>query len=525
MASLPELEDALKNADAAGDTAAAQVLADEIVKMRGPVGDPNRGASSNSTMNMLTMGAMPKINAAGGSLIDSTVGAIKGEGFKFSDNYNKQLAQQRADQTAYEAQNPVKSGIGKATGLLGGMAMLPAAMPFKGAGWGAGIGNAATTGAAYGGIGGAIQDAGSLNERGVNTLKGGATGAAIGAIAYPVIRGIAAGVGKILGPKATTLQTTPEIKGQAQAAYKEAENFGVKLEPQGYSNLVDQITGDVIAPGRISEKLSGVTDSLHPASKKLVEGLQQTKGMELSLDEVWQIRNVASEIASQTADGRPTKDAAMAMKVLDKIDNFVSDLPNQPLNVSSGDAAAAVAARDKATGLWRQMIQSSKIDRALFKAEVASATNYSQAGHAQAVRREFSKLVLSPQFEKTFTPEQQTAIRAVVDGGSFEKFFRFFGKMAPQGGLSQMLHLGSAIQSGGLTIPLSAATSASQFGASQSSLGKAALANAMTKGGPQYGGLLKSPAASNAEQMMMGLLGPSVGNATQHLLGSRRPAR
>ena len=34
MASLPELEAALKNADAAGDAASARVLADEIVKMR-----------------------------------------------------------------------------------------------------------------------------------------------------------------------------------------------------------------------------------------------------------------------------------------------------------------------------------------------------------------------------------------------------------------------------------------------------------------------------------------------------------
>lgn len=485
----------------------------ELERRKGPMGDASRGSAANSAMNMLTLGAMPKINAAGGSLIDSTIGAIKGQGFNFSDNYNRHLAQQRADQSAYETQNPVKSGLGKTAGLLGGVAMLPAATPFK-----SGFANAVTTGTLYGGAGGAMQDANSLPERATNTLKGAGTGAALGAVAYPVIKGIAWGVGKILGPKATTLPTTPEIKGQAQTAYKEAENFGVKLEPQGYANLVDQITNDVIAPGRISEKLAGVTDSLHPASKKLVEGLQQTKGMELSLDELWQINNIADEIAGQTVDGRPTKDAAMAMKVLDNIDNFVSDLPNQPVNVTEGDVAGAIAARNKATGLWRQMIQSSKIDRALFKAEVASETNYSQAGHAQAVRREFSKLVLDPRFEKTFSPEQQTAIRDVVKGGSFENFFRFIGKMAPQGGLSQMLHLGSAIQSGGLTIPISVAASASQYGASKSSMGRAAIANAMTKGG----GLLSNPKALSAEKMMMGLLGPIAGNSPQYLLGARR---
>lgn len=489
-----------------------------VKKRSMPVGDPTRGAASSSAMNMLTMGAMPKINAAGGSLIDSTIGAIKGEGFNYSDNYNKQLAQQRADQAAYEEQNPVKSGVAKGVGLTAGMAMLPAATPFK-----SGLANSVTTGAAYGGVGGAIQDANNMEERGTNILKGGGTGAAIGAVAYPIIKGVAAGVGKILGPKNAPSLTTEQIKAQSQAAYKEAENFGVKLEPQSYSNLVDDITGSVITPGRISEKLSGVTDSLHPASKKLVEGLKQTKGMELTLDEVWQIRNVANEIASQTADGRPTKDAAMAMKVLDKIDDYVTNLPNQPINVASGDAAGAVAARDRATALWRQMIQSSKIDRALLKADVASKTNYSQAGHAQAVKREFSKFLLDPRFTKTFTPEQQQAIQAVVDGGKIENIFRHFGKMAPQGGLSQMMHLGSALQSGGLTVPLSAATAASQFGAAQSTLGKADLANALIKGGQGY----KSPvntASSKTQQMMLQLLGPSVGNMVnrQPAYGGRR---
>lgn len=518
MADLQTLENAFLKAHKAGDTNAAGTLAAEIKRMRndGPIGDPSRGAASNSTMNMLTMGAMPKINAAGGSLIDSTIGAIKGEGFNYSDNYNKQLAQQRADQDAYEAQNPVKSFAGKAAGIAGGMAMLPAAAPFK-----SGLANAITTGAAYGGAGGAIQDANSMGERGKNILKGGGTGAAMGAVAYPVIKGIAWGVGKVLGPKNAPALTTENIKAQSQAAYKEAENFGVKLDPQGYSGLVDDITGSVITPGRISEKLSGVTDSLHPASKKLVEGLQQTKGMELTLDEVWQIRNVANEIAGQTADGRPTKDAAMGMKILDKIDDFVSNLSNQPMNVSSGDAAGAVAARDKATGLWRQMIQSSKIDRALLKADVASSTNYSQAGHAQAVKREFSKFLLDPRFTKTFTPEQQQAIQAVVEGGPIENIFRHFGKMAPSGGLSQMMHLGSALQSGGLTVPLSAATAASQYGSAQSTLGKASLADALTKGGAPSA----NPVTTKAQQMMMQLLGPSIGNMTnrQPAYGARRP--
>lgn len=475
------------------------------------VGDANRGASSSSAMNFLTMGAMPKINAAGGSLIDSTIGAIQGEGFNFSDNYNKHLGQQRADQAAYEEQNPVKSTLAKTAGFAGGVAMLPALAPFKAAGAVPGMANAATTGAVYGGTAGAIQDANSIKERGLNTLKGGGTGAALGAAAYPVIRAISAGVGKILGNNGTPRPTTQQIKEQSQANYKLADSFGVRLEPQGYSNLVGKITDDIITPSRISEQLSGVTDTLAPASKKLVEGLQKTKGMDLSLEELHQIRTVASEIADQMVEGRPTKDAAMAMKILDHIDDFIDDLPNQPINVASGDAAAAVAARQEATAGWRQMIQSSTIDRAMNRAEINAATNYSQAGMAQAVQREFANLAKSPRFSRTFSPDQQKAIMAVVEGGPIEKLFRFFGKSAPSGGLSQMLHLGSALQSGGATVPLSIAASASQAGAASSKLNKADLVDALIKGGP---GFKPKPGSSKIiEKMLMDAIGPGTGNA------------
>lgn len=451
----------------------------------GPVGRPEYGSASNSAMDMLTFGLQPKINAAGGGLIDATVGAIKGEGFNYSDAYNKHLAQQRADQEAYTSKHPVKSGIGTAAGLATGIAALPALAPFKAASVPARVGNVAATGAAYGGVAGAGQDADSIGERLKNIGKTAATGATIGTAAYPIVRGGSKLLQKAMSPKTAPVPTTKNIKQASQTAFKEAESYGVTVEPQSYSKLVDDITGDVMKPGRISERLSEVTDSLYPHSKKLISGLQKTKGMDLSLDELDQVRRVADKIAQQTAEGRSTPDAAMAMKMLDKIDNYVDDLPNTPINVASGDAGAAVAARAKAKALWRQMIQSSTIDRALRKAEIASDVNYTQAGHAQAVKREFANLAKSPRFEKQFTPEQQAAIMEVVKGGPVQNFFRRIGMAAPQGGLSQMLHIGSALQSGGLTVPLSVATSASQIGASKSGMNKAARADALVKGGPQ----------------------------------------
>lgn len=46
----------------------------------GPVGRAEYGSASNSAMDMLTLGLQPKINAAGGGLIDATGGGDQGRG-------------------------------------------------------------------------------------------------------------------------------------------------------------------------------------------------------------------------------------------------------------------------------------------------------------------------------------------------------------------------------------------------------------------------------------------------------------
>ena len=111
----------------------------------------------NEAMDFMTQGLSSKMNAAGGSLIDSTIGAIKGDGFNYSDNYNKHLQFQREMQSDYGEKNPARAGVGKAAGL--GLSVVAAPVI------GSGLKGAAATGAAYGSLFGAGQDADSISER------------------------------------------------------------------------------------------------------------------------------------------------------------------------------------------------------------------------------------------------------------------------------------------------------------------------------------------------------------------------
>lgn len=149
--------------------------------------DPDYWSSGATAMDTFTGGLQSKLNAAGGGLIDATIGAIQGDGWNYSDNYNKHLQNQRGQQAVYEANHPVKAAIGQGAGM--GLAVM--ALP----GFGQGMKGAIGTGAGYGAFMGAGSDADSLAERAGNTLKGAVTGGTIGAGGY--------GAGKLAAKGAT----------------------------------------------------------------------------------------------------------------------------------------------------------------------------------------------------------------------------------------------------------------------------------------------------------------------------------
>lgn len=149
----------------------------------------------NEAMDTVTGGLMMKGNAAMGGAIDATVDAVQGNGFNYSDNYNRHLQEQRQAQADYGNENPIRSGIGKGAGLALGITSIPV--------WGRGWTGAAKTGAAYGGVMGAGQDADSIPERLYNAVLGGGTGAGIGLAGY--------GAGKAAGWAANKLSRAWEV--------------------------------------------------------------------------------------------------------------------------------------------------------------------------------------------------------------------------------------------------------------------------------------------------------------------------
>jgi hypothetical protein len=170
MASYEEVIQALRNADAAGDTAAAKRLAQIADKMRQePAQQPQssfRGALQN-VMSGATFGFNDEIQSG----IAGVKGMVTGEGF--GPAYDRKLAQARAEESQFRDKHPILG-----TGLTVAGA-IPTTVATLGVGGGAGamtIPRLLGLGAAEGGLAGYGSAEGGTGER----LKGAATGAAVG---------------------------------------------------------------------------------------------------------------------------------------------------------------------------------------------------------------------------------------------------------------------------------------------------------------------------------------------------------
>lgn len=181
----------------------------DISLQAAPKGDASQWSSAKEGMDTLTMGGQSKLNAAGGALVRSTFDLARGNGWTWGDNYDQILQEQRDNQAAYNEENPVRTAIGRAGGIALGVARGPAI--------GKGLLGATATGAGYGFIGGALEDASSIEDRTVNALKGAGAGSLIGFGGYGVGKGLAKGAEKV--SKAFSTFNAPPLNKAEQEVF------------------------------------------------------------------------------------------------------------------------------------------------------------------------------------------------------------------------------------------------------------------------------------------------------------------
>lgn len=195
MASIEQLEQALVNADAAGDAAAARALAGEITRMRSA--DSSQGGDNGfmARANALTGGIIEGVPIVGPYIKSGAERAAAGVRSLISGQpYEDELRVTRDFSRQSAEKNPGTALAGNIAGGVAGIAPLVMAAP---AAFGAGAGSMGMRSVASmlsgGGIGAAdaaVRSDGDLNSTGI----GGLSGAVVGGFAPTVAAGLGKGV-------------------------------------------------------------------------------------------------------------------------------------------------------------------------------------------------------------------------------------------------------------------------------------------------------------------------------------------
>jgi hypothetical protein len=446
------LEEALRNADAAGDVEAARAIAAEIRK--GAFVGPTLFQARTNPQDYAPVS--PALSGAPRQAVPTPGSAPTRESYARFLEQMKAYKEPKGLMTTGGELQDFAAGMGKAaTDLwLGGKQMLGMAsfedaankraldeplMATPAGRVGQVAGNVAVAapsafipgagtvvgGALIGGGLGALQPTEQAGQRPINTAVGAAVGGAANYIGN-----------RIFNPRPTQqVPSIDEIKAAKNAAYDaaDASNQIVPLQRIGEAipkieNMLRDEAFDPVANPMTSRALETLYDD---ATNPRVYG-QTLKGVESIRRRLLNFQNTAKF-------GSP--DARLMGKVVDEFDDTLDEL------VPYGEARS----------LYHTLRKAQDIE-ALFEKARNAAGGYTQSGFENTLRIQFRQLADNAKRFNRFNAEERAAILKVVRGGPIQSLVRFFGKFAARGPVSAMATglLGNAIGGPGGAMALGA---------------------------------------------------------------------
>lgn len=319
-------------------------------------------------------------------------------------------------------------------------------------------------------LGGAAYGFGSGEGNAVERLPSAAVGGVTGGVAGGVVRAGA----NLLGNRAASklIPTNEQLKTDANASYRAADNAGVIFKPQGIKRMANDIRVDLAEFGfhpKLQPRVAVVLDEL----ERLQTGNVTLKGMD-----------VLRRIADSARKSMDPSEKALGNQIITRIDDFMMDA--RPGDILTGNADAAGKAIRTGRDLWGRMRKSEMVDLAALKAERRAASTGSGGNADNALRQNVRGLLDSPKLSRGMSQTEKKAAERVVRGSVPQNLLRGVGKMAPTG-----------IVSGGIGSSMGAAAGAMVGGPAGAAVGSFAL--------PALGQIAKTAAdrmtVKNAERL------------------------
>lgn len=410
MASLEQLEKALRAADAAGNVEDATALAKAISAARtGSAEKPQVPNPMGLGMGQgFTLGFGDEIYAAGTAPIRAIGGLFTGDGYDLGKAYGDGLKSIREVHGIAQEQDPLAYGVGEVAGNLslggaaakGGVTLMNAAKPTMASL----VPRSAAEGAIYGGISGAGNADGDLSDMAGGALTGAVSGGAIGGA-----------TGGVLGAltRRAAIKAAPsvdDLRVQAGGLYDAAAAGNVTFPKPVVRQLADDIAAKAIS--------EGIDPTLHPKATAALKRLQDAAATGMTVKDAQTMRRIISGAGKDVMNPDEGRIAGIMRNMFD-------DLIEQ-----------GAPELKQARAIYSQAKKGETIETAIQKARDAAGANYSAAGFETALRQQFKNLLNNKRAMRGFTEAEIAAIRKVVNGGPIENIARLIGKAAPTGVVS-----------------------------------------------------------------------------------------
>lgn len=406
-------------------------------------------AFSLGLSDMASMGLDDELSGFGRAL-----GAkVRGDDRSLSELTKIGIESRRAEHKAAKTDKPKTYAGGQITG-----AVVPAFLPGGSniASWvGRGglrarVAKGAATGAASVGAYGFNSAEGGAMDRLSAGARGSAMGAVIGggipvvgAVAGSAVKGTENAIKGIKSRKIDALEQSLEtIKNQSRRLYEESDSLGAVLSPSAAQGLSSSLNGLI----KNSNTTAG--QSLYSRTMSAIDDINaDLQAGNTGLSNLDMHRQILGNIAKDITNPNRAQEAAAAKEVIDRLDDFVSQLG--PAQLSSGDVRA-IDALNAARKQW----STAK------KFETVMDAIVSSGGDANKLKNSLDRLANNKKKTMGFSDEEFTALKDAAQNTTGEGILKLMGRFgidlgsaraAGSSGVGAILLSGIAAGNAGLT--------------------------------------------------------------------------
>jgi hypothetical protein len=259
--------------------------------------------------------------------------------------------------------------------------------------------------------------------------------------------GIGAAGGLSMTKKATNAPTHEDLVLESKNLFDKAKSSGVEFDPNQFSKQMGVIGKNL--------RQEGYTPTAYPGIAAVIDELQNPN-MPKDFTELQALRKMIQ--GQQKSTDPQTRMLATSLK--DDFDDYVI---NSTSHMTKGTPQATKDWAD-ARNSYSRLKKSEIFDDMLSNAEL-DQNKFTQSGAENSLAMQLRNLSKNDKKMRTFTSEEQDAIREAAKGGSVQKLLKFYGRFAPTGPVSSIFSGGATALNPLVGVPFAVGAAGSRMAA------------------------------------------------------------